>query len=624
VNEAAASVQASAAAPAVRAASPKLRRTVTAFSSEAGAAGLMDGHPIDDSFFQGGIALLIIDPQNDFHEGGSLAVPGATEDSRRIAEFIEANMDKIERVVVSLDTHHSMHIHNGNFWEGADGKMPDPFTIITKADVEAGTWKARDPASQAWALEYVEKLEAGGRFQVCIWPEHCILGSPGHAVHAPLMKVLDEWAVKRLRTVSWYFKGQNNKVEMYSAFKAEVEVPDDPTTKLDLDLVAMLQRHSKVVCCGEALSHCLNYSVRDLLSAWPKGREADIVVLEDAASPVPGFEDSATSFISDMKVAGVTVCKTKDFDALAALAEGKPALGEAVTVAGTAFSSKAGAAGLMDGDPAKDTIGGGSAIFLIDPQNDFHEGGSLAVPGATEDSLRIAELLKTHGDKIERVVVSIDTHHSMHIHNGNFWEGADGKNPDPFTIITTADVEAGTWRARDYTYGAWALEYVKKLEAGGRFQLCIWPSHCILGTEGHAVHAPLMKALSDWAISRKRTINWLFKGQNNRTEMYSALKAEVLVDGDRTADLDTDLIDFLARHDRVLCCGEAKSHCVNYSVRDLLSGWPKGREADIVVLEDATSPVPGFEESAETFISDMKAAGVTVCKCSEFVPPPMK
>merc|ERR1712048_12498 len=128
-----------------------------------------------------------------------------------------------------------------------------------------------------------------------------------------------------------------------------------------------------------------------------------------------------------------------------------------------------------------------------------------------------------------------------------------------------------------------------------------------MGTPGHAVHAPLMEALNEWAVQRKRTINWYFKGQNNQTEMYSALKAEVEIDGDSTTAIDFDLIDVLAGHKKVVCCGQAMSHCVNYSVRDLLSGWPSERASDIVVLENAASAVAGFEETAATFLSDMKA-----------------
>merc|ERR1719335_1454569 len=99
---------------------------------------------------------------------------------------------------------------------------------------------------------------------------------------------------------------------MFSAFKGEVVLDDDATTSYDKELAKTLAKHGKVVCCGEAMSHCVNYSVRDLLSGWPEGRAADIVVLEDAASPVGGFQNDATTFLEDMKKAGVTVCKAKD------------------------------------------------------------------------------------------------------------------------------------------------------------------------------------------------------------------------------------------------------------------------------------------------------------------------
>ena len=113
----------------------------------------------------------------------------------------------------------------------------------------------------------------------------------------------------------------------------------------------------------------------------------------------------------------------------------------------------------------------------------------------------------------------------------------------------------------------------------------------------------------------------MFKGQNNRTEMYSALKAEVPVPGDPTTELNTKLIGNLASHSEVLVCGQAKSHCVNWTARDLLSGWPAGRSpADIVILENGCSPVGGFEAMADEFFSDMKTAGVTMTTCEAWVP----
>jgi nicotinamidase-related amidase len=53
------------------------------------------------------VTLLIIDPQVDFHPGGSLAVAGADEDSKRIADFIDNNIDNIDEIYVTLDTHHA-------------------------------------------------------------------------------------------------------------------------------------------------------------------------------------------------------------------------------------------------------------------------------------------------------------------------------------------------------------------------------------------------------------------------------------------------------------------------------------------------------------------------------------
>jgi cephalosporin hydroxylase len=56
------------------------------------------------------VVLLIIDPQVDFHEGGSLAVAGATADAKRIAFMITQHANNIGQVFVTLDSHHRNHI----------------------------------------------------------------------------------------------------------------------------------------------------------------------------------------------------------------------------------------------------------------------------------------------------------------------------------------------------------------------------------------------------------------------------------------------------------------------------------------------------------------------------------
>jgi nicotinamidase/pyrazinamidase len=54
------------------------------------------------------------------------------------------------------------------------------------------------------------------------------------------------------------------------------------------------------------------------------------------------------------------------------------------------------------------------------------------------------------------------------------------------------------------------------------------------------------------------------------------------------------------------------SHCVNYTVRDIVNNWPKDETPKIVILKDCASSVPGFEDAGELFLSEMEKAGVKV------------
>mmetsp|Transcript_28904 Transcript_28904/g.47957 ORF Transcript_28904/g.47957 Transcript_28904/m.47957 type:complete len:378 (-) Transcript_28904:293-1426(-) len=278
-----------------------------------GGAAILDGCPVIGKTAQDDIAFLIIDPQVDFHEGGSLAVTGANADSEKIASLLRKYCDRINRVVVTLDTHHPLHIAHSAFWKGVDGTSPSPFTEITSASIRKGTWTPRQPELAEWALEYTDSLEEGGRFTLLIWPNHCLVGSPGHSVSPVLMPALNDWTVSRARTITWVLKGQNNRTEMYSAIKAEVPVEDDPATSLNSELVSSLIKHKQVVVCGEAKSHCVNFTLRDLVSVWPRDRMADLVLLRDCCSAVSGYEAQAEKFENDMRAAGVTVLDAAEF-----------------------------------------------------------------------------------------------------------------------------------------------------------------------------------------------------------------------------------------------------------------------------------------------------------------------
>ena len=151
--------------------------------------------------------LLVIDPQRDFCDGpcaGSLAVPGAHADMVRLAALVNRLAPDIDRIQITLDSHQLYHVANPvcsinrrrsmtmrqESATQADGNPPPPFTVISAAGVEAGQWRARNPESQGHALFYVRELARKGNYPLTVWPPHCLIGTPGHAVHPELMAAL--------------------------------------------------------------------------------------------------------------------------------------------------------------------------------------------------------------------------------------------------------------------------------------------------------------------------------------------------------------------------------------------------------------------------------------------------
>lgn len=263
----------------------------------------------------GGTTLFIIDPQVDFHPGGSLAIETADADASRIADMIATHGDKINDIIITLDTHEAMHIAHPGFWVStATGASPEPFTIITSEDITLGKWTTRNPSHKTWGLKYCQELEKQGRFKLCIWPEHCLIGTRGHNVVDSINDALDKWvkqAEKESRTVHYFIKGNNMLTECYSAFRADVPVESDPRTFYNEKLLARLLRANRVLVCGQAMSHCVNFTVRDMVPRWPKERLRDIFLLEDCQSPVSGFEANAQEFLSFATEAGISVIDSK-------------------------------------------------------------------------------------------------------------------------------------------------------------------------------------------------------------------------------------------------------------------------------------------------------------------------
>ncbi|HLK56418.1 MAG TPA: hypothetical protein VKU00_07630 [Chthonomonadaceae bacterium] len=258
-------------------------------------------------------ALLIIDPQVDFcdPERGALYVPGAEQDMARLAQMILRVGPQVDAIHVTLDSHHTVHIAHPIFWQDAEGKHPPPFTPVSAADVEAGHWTTTLPENRERALEYVHALERTGRYTLFLWPYHCLIGSLGHAVQPELFAALREWE-SRYAVVNYVLKGSNLWTEHYSAIRAEVPDQDDPATEQNTDLIAALRSADRVLIAGEAGSHCVANTVRDLADAFGHHNEIEkLVLLTDAVSPVTGFEQNQIDFVADLTRRGMRLATTE-------------------------------------------------------------------------------------------------------------------------------------------------------------------------------------------------------------------------------------------------------------------------------------------------------------------------
>lgn len=258
--------------------------------------------------------LLVIDPQNDFCDPrGSLYVPGAREDMARLADFVGRRGDAIEGIHVTLDQHHRHDIAHPGFWVGADGAPPPPFTVIGPDDVAAGRWRTADPRHRDWAARYTRALADNGRYALCVWPPHCLIGSWGGQVEAGLFAALGAWEERRGVSVAYAVKGTNPLTEHYSAIRADVPLADDPGTQANRGLVEALGRGGDLLVAGEALSHCVRFTVLDLLDAWPPERAGRVALLEDAMSSVGGFEAAGREFLAAAAARGVRRARCADF-----------------------------------------------------------------------------------------------------------------------------------------------------------------------------------------------------------------------------------------------------------------------------------------------------------------------
>ena len=260
------------------------------------------------------VALVVVDVQNTFCTPGfelfvaGRSGTGALDDSRRLCEFVYRNLCSLTQIVPTLDTHQALQIFHPILLVDADGNHAEPFTQVTAEDVVSGRWQVSAPAAAGLGLDpdyatehlrhYTRTLEEGGKYNLTVWPFHALLGGIGYALVAAVEEALFFHSIARFAPLDFQPKGDNPLTEHYSMLGPEVELDleGEPLGKRNQPLVERLLQYDAVLIAGQAKSHCVAWTIEDLLSdpnVQERGLEEKVYLLEDCTSSVvvPGSVD---------------------------------------------------------------------------------------------------------------------------------------------------------------------------------------------------------------------------------------------------------------------------------------------------------------------------------------------
>jgi len=256
--------------------------------------------------------------------------------------------------------------------------------------------------------------------------------------------------------------------------------------------------------------------------------------------------------------------------------------------------------------------------------------------GAVDDNRRLCEFVYRNLGVITQILPSLDTHHPMQVFHAIWLVDEQGNHPAPFTLVSAEDVAAGRWRPNGAVAEAFGIDvdyaerhllhYTRWLAERGKYDLTVWPYHAMFGGIGHALVSAFEEAVFFHGVARYSRPEFQVKGDNPFTEHYSMLGPEVTEgpDGDRLGRRNTELIERLLTFDAVVVAGQAKSHCVAWTIDDLLEDDEvRERLAErTYLLEDCTSPVvvPGlvdYTDAADAAFERYAAAGMHVVRSTD-------
>ena len=282
-------------------------------------------------------------------------------------------------------------------------------------------------------------------------------------------------------------------------------------------------------------------------------------------------------------------------------------------------------------------------LLLIDVQNTFCiPGFELFVGGrsgrgAVDDNARLCQFIYRNLSAVTHISATMDTHLAQQIFHPIFFVDPQGSHPAPYTDIHLEDLRTGRWSFNSALapnfgiapeYGQqMMIHYAETLQERGKYALTIWPYHAMLGGIGHALVSAVEEALFFHSMARLTQPVFEVKGDRPFTEHYSVIGPEVLTGpmGETLGEHNQKFIQELERVDKVVIAGQAKSHCVAWTVSDLLEDIQSTDPAlakKVYLLEDCSSPVvvPGtvdHTEAAEKAFARFAQAGMHIVKSTE-------
>ena len=201
-------------------------------------------------------ALLLIDVQNDFFEGGALAVAG----SNGIVPKVNALVGVFDRVFMTQDWHPANH--------------------MSFADMHRGR-------------NVFELAELNGLQQV-LWPRHCVQGSEGAAFRSDIVIEPDKTTVVQ--------KGTRSELDSYSGFFDNAR-----RHQTDLDELLRAEGIDTLYIAGLATDYCVKFTTLDALELG-----YNCTLVHDATAAVAMQPNDFDTAIAEMQNAGATIASTQE------------------------------------------------------------------------------------------------------------------------------------------------------------------------------------------------------------------------------------------------------------------------------------------------------------------------